>query len=153
MMLSGGEGAIKLAGSAAKNAAAMLLALALLCAPALAEEERIAELHAALLQAEQIEMLSPEAVDLSADPFRYTYVLPDGVHWSVRMSENGFFALTYGDARLQPESDVQLGFARFEEPPGTTIGAVAVDEEAAAARAQAALAALGAEHLGVARIE
>ena len=36
----------------------------------------------------------------------------------VRMSENGFFALTYGDARLQPESDVQLGFARFEEPPG-----------------------------------
>ena len=117
------------------------------------EEERIAELQAALLQAEQIEMLSPEAVDLSADPFRYTYVLPDGVHWSVGMSENGFFALTYGDARLQPESDVQLGFARFEEPPGTTIGAVSVDEEAAAARAQAALAALGAEHLGVARIE
>ena len=58
------------------------------------EEERIAELQAALLQAEQIEMLSPEAVDLSADPFRYTYVLPDGIHWSVGMSENGFFALT-----------------------------------------------------------
>ena len=117
------------------------------------EEERIAELQAALLQAEQIEMLSPAAVDLSADPFRYTYVLPDGVHWSVGLSENEFFALTYGDARLQPESDVQLGFARFEEPPGTTIGDVSVDVEVAVARAQAALAALGAEHLGVARIE
>ena len=118
------------------------------------QEEDAKEINEQIKKArENTETYNPKDLPIDTLPIDYTYVMPTGIRWSIRCNDNKLYARTYRKMSLQSETKVRSGLGREGELAGASIGPISISEEEAIAEAEEVCRQLGAEHLGVARIE
>ena len=117
------------------------------------QEEDIARLERALQTVGDDEPFGPVPDTVPLDT-PYTYALPDGKRFRIRVSERELTARAYFPRGFeQAESMVMDGEAYPGEPAGTTLQNVKISQEEAEAAAEAFLEHAGLAYLGLAEAE